>query len=229
MTAAKRPMVLPVARPDDGIVCTRVSYSIDERIPTRLPAPDIYDREAQASRRVGHHIGHTDPAVGVPTRLCPEGHLFDIIESTVQHVIEDPEAEYGERIESTFRARLTCVKCGIVLAWEGRRTEERHVTTLDPEPLAVGDLLAQMVHTRCGGFGPAWSRYEVYRSTAAGVERVGALVPQSGLRGRRFYVGQLDAWGVGPGSYVEGKDPLATLRAIARRCKAEAAVAETAR
>jgi hypothetical protein len=217
--AAKTPMVLPPAERPTGIVRGGLSYSFDDRVPNRLPSPpESWDWEAQEPRHVGWDIGRLDER-GAWQRTCPDGrHLFDVIESTVQHLSYDQDDD--EIVETDFRARLTCVQCGVVLAWEGRRTVEERIAILDPAPMVAGDLVAQMVKAdRIGSTN--WSRYDVYRRTGDAVERVGRLSPGRGSRGRHFYYGQLDAWGTGPGTYVEGKDPLAALRAIARRLRTE--------
>lgn len=220
MSAPVRPMVRPPAKPSDGTVDGGFAYSSDDRIPSRLRRKDfdLWDSEAQEPRRVGHHLsaGYVDDK---PVSRCPDGHLFDIIESTIEHELEDDDAQYGIRYEHDFRARLTCVGCGIVLAWEGRRTKDEHVATLAVEPLVAGDLVAQMVHSRVGS--PDWSRYDVYRSTPSGLERVGSLWPTRGQRGRHFVQARLDGWA--GGQVVEGKDPIGALRAIVRRERLEVA------
>lgn len=196
-------MVLPQSAAD-GTVSGGFAYSSDDRVPSRLRRPEDYFDDAPEPRRVGTHLNSS----------CSP-HLFDVIESSIEHEIEDDDARHGYRYEQDFRARLTCVKCGLVLGWEGRRTKDEHIASLSPEPLVVGDLVAQMVHSDRIGGRHDWSRYDVLRSTPGGFERIGSLTPGRGQRGRQYYAGVLDGWALG--DHVEGKDALSALRAIARR------------
>lgn len=209
-----RQAILPLGNEADGTVNGGRFYSRDDRVPDGLRLPD-----SSLDRAEARYVGHL-----YRTEQCPDGrHLFDAIESSIEHEVELPDAVdgYSYHYEYDFRACLTCVRCGTVLAWEGRRTDDRRVTTLAPEPLAAGDLLAQMVH-RYSGLSD-WCRYDVYRTTSTGLVKVGHLSPESGPRGRAYMVGQLDEWGTGPGTYVEAKDALGALRAIVRRCRLEVA------
>lgn len=189
-----------------------VLWSNDQRVPKPLPSPDDFDRyrDAQKPRAAGSTHRTTE---------CPDGrHSFDVVESVVEHELEDADAEYGYSYELEFRARLTCVRCGVVLAWEGRRSDDRHVSTLSPRPLIAGSLVAQMVHGDSVG-GSDWSSYLVYRTTDGGHVPGGSLTPARGPRGRDYYVAMLDDWPAG--RHVQGRTPAAALRALARAAESD--------
>lgn len=204
--AARRPaMVLPPHERSDGSVARGVLFSNDERIPRPLRTyADDYHNEDHPAQVLGYHVRPDE---------CPDGrHLMDVIESTVQREIE-PDADDGDwRTEIQFRARLTCVRCGLVQGWEGTRDGEVRgpALRLDPVPLVSGDLAAQQIR---GGDYDVWAIY------CAGVA-VGSLTWSCGPRGRRFYVGRLDAWATG--EHVEGPTPAAALAKVRKHADARA-------
>lgn len=205
--AAMHGMVLPSHSQTDGVVHGgRWPLTSDDRVPRPLHTKQDgwFDEEHDA--RVAGHSPYTDDA-------CPDGrHLFDIIES---YVVRYAEADNGRELEELdFRARLTCVRCGKILEWEGTRTEQ-HVGRIQAAPLVASDLVAQQV--RCvDSFeaGREMSTWVVYRD---GVE-VGTVTWARGQRGRRYHVARLHDWH--EGQNVEGPDPAAALRKLARTVSA---------
>lgn len=174
----------------------------DKRVPVPLRDRDEYAWEGRTPQILAPH--HRSDA-------CPDGrHLWDVIETTSSRERYSNEDEYLGT-EVTFRARLTCVRCGVIQAWEGTRDGDvKNPAPVAPAPLQAGDLAAQMVHCESGWAGRDMSTWHVYR---AGV-RIGVITWASGIRGRAFFCGQLDEWPLG--ETVEAKDPAATLRKLAR-------------
>ena len=171
-------------------------------------------------QRVPAPLRDTEPHLVASYRNpdCPR-HLFDVVESA-RDVETEPETEDGEwKYEQEFRARLTCVRCGLILAWEGRRDGEvKDPRPVQVEPLCVGDLVAQMIDAGSSGWYPrnddphAMSTWAVHRR---GGERVGVITWGRGPRGRDFFVGRLFAWP--DGEKVEAPTVVAVLRKMSRR------------
>lgn len=207
MTARRTPgpgMVLPPHERAGGEI--EGEHWTDIRVPAPLRQRfDDYHSEIREPRVLGHHLRAEE---------CPDGrHLFDVIESMIEREVEEPDGEGGLRCryEVDFRARLTCVRCGTVLAWTGTRDGSEHVGRVDPQPLAVGDLVAQQTSPDRGAFGARdMSSWTIYRAG----HQVGLITWASGPRGRAFFTGRLDAWP--PGEHVEGPDPLGVLRRVAK-------------
>lgn len=194
-------MTLPPYRLSSGEVETVHAWlGVDSRIPEPLRAPEVDPSETEHA-----------PRVIAPHRRCVrpgERHLWDIIESAAADEVEGDDGEYEEHV--TFRARLTCVRCGAVQAWAGRR-REHDVDRLEVVPLSAGDYVAQMVKV-----GPLLndrrtSVWEIYRDG----HLAGRIMWGLGTRGRLFYTARLNAWPVG--AHVEGPTPVAALRKLARQ------------
>jgi hypothetical protein len=201
-------MLLPPHERTDGAVA-RPPFVLDNRIPSPIRDDlDIHDPKVAA------HSPYTDDR-------CADGrHLFDIIESASWREVEVPGDEHGPDYveQATFRARLTCVRCGKVVEWEGTRTE-RHVGRLIVDPLTAGDFVAQHTsgHIDLGnGWGPdrdrtRWTIYQHGR-------QVGVIDWGCTTRGRYYHRGRLDEW---PGAEsVEATSPIGVLRKIAKRAAA---------
>lgn len=152
---------------------------------------------------------------------CPEGrHLFDVIESVQERETFEPDDDadhvgmhgrgrYG--LEQTFRARLTCVRCGIIEAWAGVRDGDvRSPASVIPAPLAAGELLAQQISGDSSGLRDM-STWAVYHASV----QVGLITWARGPRGRAYYVGRIDGWP--DGQPVEADAPAGVLRAMWRR------------
>lgn len=204
MSAPKRPgMQLPPHDRAGGEILG--AHWTDARVPAPLRRRlDEYTSEQQEPRVVGYHLRDEH---------CPDGrHLFDIIESLIEHELEEgnDEAGWTYRLEHEFSARLTCVRCGVVLAWKGTRDADEFAGTVTPAPLVAGDMVAQETSAHRSIGGRDMSTWTVYRDGA----QVGLVSWARGQRGRAFHVGRLDAWPAG--EKVEGADPAATLRKVAR-------------
>lgn len=200
------PMVLPPHEVSDGTVehAAAPLYVHDVRVPRPLRIrhdgyySDVYEP------RVAGHSPYTDDR-------CPTGrHLFDIIESVIEREVGEPHTDEFIGYEYEFRARLTCVRCGKVLAWEGTRTEET-VGRVQAAPLVAGDLVAQQVSASDVLGGRDMSTWRIYRAGRA----VGVIGWARGQRGRAYHVGRLEDWP--EGMTVEGPDPAAVLRKVARQ------------
>lgn len=139
-------------------------------------------------------------------------HLWDVIDSVVEREVEDDASDDGWAVEQEFRARLTCVHCGIIVAWEGVRDGKvRDPRPVNPTPLVAGDLAAQMIHADGGAFGARdWSTWAVHRGT----ERVGVITWSRGPRGREYFTGRLFAWP--DGERVEATTAAGVLKKLAR-------------
>jgi len=140
-----------------------------------------------------------------------ERHLFDVIEVARDVETELPNGEW--KVEQEFSARLTCVRCGVIVAWEGTRDGEgQDPRAVDPVPLVVGDLAAQMIDGgRDGVAGDRdWSTWAIHR----GAERIGVITWARGPRGRDYFTARLFAWP--DGEKVEAATPVAVLRKVAR-------------
>lgn len=200
----KPAMVLPSHNRADGRIDG--SHWTDIRVPA--PLGSFMDPAEPAP--VGHYLRADE---------CPDGrHLFDVIESLVEREVEDGNDEdgYTYRLEHDFRARLTCVRCGLVLAWDGTRDGDRErVGRVDPAPMVAGTLAAQLTKPDTSGFRDM-SAWTVYRDGA----KVGEIVWARGPRGRMFYTGRLDSWPTG--QKVEAADPAAALRKLEKATRVQA-------
>src|SRR5882757_3280349 len=116
-----------------------IGFWVDDRLPSPFRWDDADD---------GHRI--TEWRVG---GACAGGrHLFDVIE-----VARDVFDENDEATGVEFRARLTCVTCGHIAAWDGVRHRERSLR-IDPVPLSASGYRAQHVADRGSGL----TSYAVY-------------------------------------------------------------------
>lgn len=200
-------MLLPPAERCGGEVeyCPAPSYVHDARVPMPLRR-DLGDGYTE---RVDIRVyGHSPFGDGA----CPDGrHLFDVLESSIEHEVGEPHTDTFEGCEYEFRARLTCVRCGRISEWEGRR-KERTIGHIPVAPMVVGDLVAQQVSVTSSWDrdGRASSTWLVYRDG----ERVGVIDWARGQRGRRYWVARYDDWPAG--EHVEGKDAPAALRKLFR-------------
>lgn len=198
-------MVLPPHERSSGEVATAQppAYVHDVRVPRPLRRRDAdgYFWDEHEPQVAGHSPYVDD--------RCPDGrHLFDVIESVIEREVGEPHTDEFVGYEYDFRAVLTCVRCGKVLAWEGTRTEDVR-PRVNPVPLVSGDLVAQQVDAY-ESWGRDMSTWLVYR---AGVE-VGVIAWGRGKRGRAFHQARLDDWPTG--ETVEAADPAAALRKLAR-------------
>lgn len=195
MTTHGSGMVLPPHERVDGVV--QADSWTDVRVPARISSGSMSDP------RVAGHIHRTDE--------CPDGrHLFDVIETVQEQWVGEDDQE---ELECRFRARLTCVRCGTLLVWQGTRAGEReHYGQLQAAPMAQGPFLAQQTSPAQQGWlgGRDMSTWTIYRDGA----RVGLIGYGNGPRGRAYHVGRLDAWP--DGETVEGKDPAGAFRALAK-------------
>lgn len=207
--SARRPaaMVLPPHERSSGDVeyCAAPSYVHDARVPMPLRRDYGDGYTERVDPQVAGHSPYVDDA-------CPDGrHLFDVIESSIEHEVGEPHTDDFVGYEYQFRARLTCVRCGRISEWEGRRTE-RTIGRVPVAPMVSGDLVAQQVSVA-----DSWARDDRPMSTwlvYRGGARVGVLQWARGQRGRAFHVARFDAWP--PGEHVEGKNPESALRKLAR-------------
>lgn len=139
-----------------------------------------------------------------PGGCASDRHLFDVIE--VARSVEDAD---GQTTGVEFRARLTCVFCGHIVAWEGVRDAERSRSLrVDPLPISAGVFRAQQIADRGDGL----TSYAVYGSEHA--DPIGVIASACGPRGRRYFQGRLLCWP--QGCSVQGPTPLAALRKIAK-------------
>lgn len=195
-------MILPVAD-SSGYVEQGYGTPMWLHNDTRVPRPVGRDHEA---RLLVSYLGDCDR------------HLFDVVESARDVETELPDGEWAHHEE--FTARLTCVKCGVIVAWEGtRKPEVRGSAPVNPVPLVAGDLTAQMIDAgRGGAFGNRdWSTWAVHR----GNERVGVIAWGCGRRGREFFAARLFTWP--GGEHVEAPTPAAALRKLGKAARTTAA------
>lgn len=202
MATAPRGMVLPPVESDGRVeqgYGTPMWLHSDARVPAPLPDRDVYALAAH-----------------VRSETCPGRHLFDVLESLEEREVEDEHAEGGWRVEHRFVARLTCVRCGLIQEWAGTRDGEvRDPHRIQAEPLAAGDLVAQMIRTSGAWYAdadPHWgSTWAVHR----GDERVGVVDWGRGPRGREYFAGRLFAWP--DGEKVQAPTVAGVLRKMSRR------------
>lgn len=198
-------MVLPEHDPSTGEVHRTWSARWRD---SRVPAVGGLD----AAPRV---VGHYRRSEGT----CEQGrHLFDAIEDDTA----DPRTsellgdEFGERWVR-FRLTLTCVRCGIIERLGGLRDQEddrSRPTAVSAVPLRAGAFRAQQIDRgsdwgRSAGDLTTWTVHE-----GDNPHPVGVITWGSTPRGRRYFVGRLDAWP--EGSTVEAPTAAACLRKIAR-------------
>lgn len=204
MKAPASCMALPPHDRSDGSVSEGRGHlwKRDDRVPRAVRTEDDpFGEEHPPS--VAEHSPYVADA-------CVDGrHLFDIIESAAWREVYDATGEEYSHDEATFRARLTCVRCGKVTEWEGTR-QTRSIGRLQVAPLMAGDLVAQHVGGELDRHGHDYSEWIIYRAGAA----VGRMAWGRGSRGREFHAGRLDEWP--GGELVEGNDPASALRKIAR-------------
>lgn len=150
---------------------------------------------------------------------CEQGrHLFDAIEDDMADLrtSELLGDEYGERWVR-FRLTLTCIRCGIIERRGGLRDHEddrSRPTAVAAVPLRAGAFRAQQIDQ-----GGDWGRNVGELSTWTVHEGdnphpLGVITWGSTARGRRYFVGRLDAWP--EGSTVEAPTAAACLRKVAR-------------
>lgn len=137
--------------------------------------------------------------------VCERGrHLFDVVE-----VARDVEGEDDDATAVEFRARLTCVRCGYIAAWEGVRHREQSLR-VDPVPLRAGTYRAQQVSDR--GYG--LTSYAVYDGESAAV--AGVITWAQGPRGRTYFRGRVGVANHPDGWTAEGPTPAVVLRKLAK-------------
>lgn len=204
-------MVLPPHERSSGDIVKRTTYVNDIRVPSPL---------LEKGSDNGYSEWHDPQIAGMSFRrdtACePFGgrHLFDIVECRIEREVGEPHTDEFVGYEYEFRAVLTCVRCGQVTQWDGTRTETNR-RYINPVPIVVGDLVAQQVSAIDHLLGERdMSNWLVHRD---GVE-VGVIGWARGQRGRAFHKARLHAWP--DGDTVEGTDPAAALRKVARRHQA---------
>jgi hypothetical protein len=187
MSGRKRePMILP--EPGDQSV---TGFWRDDRLPDPFVWGDDGDR--LAAWRWGEGV-------------CERGrHLFDVVE--VARDIEDEDEDETTTVE--FRARLTCVTCGYIAAWEGVRHRDQSLR-VDPIPLSAGNYRAQQVSDRGHGL----TSYAVYDGESSAV--AGVITWARGPRGRTYFRGRLGLATHPDGWTAEGPTPAAVLRKLAK-------------
>ena len=211
-TSTAPTMVLTQLDEHGEVPTGRPWFTTDKRVPFTVD----HDHEVRAAGdwRTGHDDSRVCQVSG--TELTPRmRHLFDVLESSREHEVE-PDDDDGEWIlEQRFNARLTCVRCGLVLEWRSGTRRAETAVTVDPTPLTVGHLLAQQTDI---------TRYFAHLDTTWTVhlqhgERVGVIAWRRGPRGREYYEGrlrlQLDgAWS--DDVVVEADTPAKVLRKLDR-------------
>ena len=218
MTAAQQPMVLPFLDQYGEHPDGKPWFTHDDRVPRKVTSD--YEVRAAGGWRGGHDRSTTCQVAGGENNARMR-HLFDVLESSREYeTLEDPtdpESEYVVRQD--FRATLTCVRCGLVLRWDGTRAEET-ATSVDPAPLNAGNLVAQQTHVD-RFFRHEYSTWSVHdRATGA---QVGVISWARGPRGREFYTGRLRLDPSGSWNQdltAEGDTPTKVLRKLARAQKA---------
>lgn len=215
MSTRQPAMVLPPVDRHGEVDTRHPSAWLDPRIPDPIGR---YSDDQRPVRPLGYWQGDDrGPCAGEGTDR--QRHLFDVLSTHGPQGYDDQDRP----VDVEFRMRLTCVRCGLVLAMNGQSHSEedsgvQRSTRIDPVPLQAGPLLAQQVRRHAGWGGDVDADWTVYRDGQV----VGSLGTARGQRGRRFYAGRLHDDG---DTVLEGATPMAALKKLARRAEALAAPA----
>ena len=208
-------MVLPELDEHGEVPTGRPWFTSDKRVPRALDR----DHEVRAAGdwRTGYDDSRTCQVSG--TEVTPRmRHLFDVLESSREYDREPVDGDGEWTLEQKFNARLTCVRCGLILDWSGATRAEENALSIDPTPLAAGPLLAQQTDvTRY--FRHLDTTWTVHLQTG---ERVGVIAWRRGPRGREFYEGRLRLDPSGEfrdDVVVEADTPIKALRKLVRAYK----------